>query len=261
MSLAEFQSQFKDLMFDHPDALKNAPAPLAAQFDTGDIALHERLGVYRNNIVGALSDVVVKSFPLLQALVGKDFLRGMAREFVLRTPPTEGCLNHYGAGFDNFIRGFKPAEKLPYLADMARLELAVNDAYYAADDTALTVDVLGTIAPEALGDLVLPLRHSAQLIHSDYPVMAIRHSCLNPDDDMAVDMAQGSYVMVHRPVFEVTYTALKEDEYAMLLALHKQATLGDAAEYVLTHSPNFDFQAFLQKHIALETFRALEPNS
>ncbi len=260
MSLLRFQDSFKRLMLDHPSALKNPTADLVSIFDTGDIALHERLAVYRNNVVGALSDVVVKTFPLVEALVGEDFLRGMAREFVLTNPPHEGCLNAYGVGLDDFIRGFKPAGSVPYLADIATLELAINNAYYAAEDAALTAEDLGAVAAEDLGELIFNTRSSVSILESAYPLLDIRAMCLRPDDDIMPDMDAGTTLMIHRPALEIVFTVLEPNEVMMLNALGADQPLGTAVESVIEKHPAFDFQAFLQKHLALKTFRALGSN-
>jgi hypothetical protein len=57
---------------------------------------------------------------------------------------------------------------------------------------------------------------------------------------------------------EVIETAA--DEHLMLSTLQTGQPLGAAVEEVLAQHPDFDFGAFLQKHIALETFLPLSPN-
>ncbi len=151
MRLNEIQEQFKDLMLDDPALLEAVPDDFASVFEEGDIALAERLKVYRSNIVGGITDNFAKTFPLLDKLVGEDFLKQMVRAFVMKHPPSAGCLNHYGEEFPDFIRNYEPAQELPYLPDMAALELALNTAYNAPDDEALSADSLSALAPEALG--------------------------------------------------------------------------------------------------------------
>ena len=48
----------------------------------------------------------------------------MAGAFARQSPPRSRLLAHYGEGFAEFIERFEPARLVPYLADMARLELA-----------------------------------------------------------------------------------------------------------------------------------------
>ncbi len=258
MRLNEFQIAFKDLMLDHPNALNAPPSNLAEFCESGDIDLPTRLKVYRNNIVGSLTDLMVATFPLIKNLVGQEFLEGMARSFILAHPPQSGCLNLYGEGFGDFIEHFSPAASLPYLPDMARYELAMNAAYYARDCQPLLTNDLAAIAPDDLGDIVLKLRASAHLKQSRFLLTAIKAFCDNNGEGQ-LDLDQGGEkLMVYRPKLEVKSVILDEDEFACLSLLNDRQTLGNAVEQILIQYPAFDFQAFLQKHLALGTFQAFE---
>lgn len=261
MRLNEVQRRFKDVMLDHPDVVANPPADLDAVFESGDIPLSKRLKIYRNNIVGSMSDMMLATFPTLEKLVGKEFLEGMARSFILAQPPKQGGLNLYGIGFAEFIEGFEPAKGLPYLPDIARFELAMNAAYYAKDDEALAAEDLASVAPEQLGALVLRLRDSVHLLASDYPVTAIRDFAFSDQSATAPDIdSGGEAVMVFRPALSCEIVPLHADEYHMLRLFQDEQPLGDAVEATMALYPDFDFQAFLQKFISLETFMAFHTN-
>jgi len=94
-----------------------------------------RFAVYRNNLIVSLVDALADTYPVVQEMVGVEFFRAMAREFVRVQPPASPVLAHYGAGFAEFIEDFPPAADLPYLPDLARLELMRVEVYHAADDT------------------------------------------------------------------------------------------------------------------------------
>ena len=255
MLLNEIQGLFKDAMLSHPRVLDNPDSALADLFEEGDIPLPARLKVYRNNIVGSLTDILAATFPLILKLVGKDFFDAMARSFILAHPPKSGCLSHYGDGFDVFIQNFKSAESLPYLSDIARFEMALNDAYYAKDDKALEANALSSITPEDLGEARLAFRDAVRLIKSNYPLIAIRDFCGNDDPEARLNLDQGGInLMIYRPSLDVETVILSNDEYAMLQALQDKA-LGEALGETMTKYPSFDFQTFLQKHITLGTFR------
>jgi len=264
MRLNKIQNNFRDLMLDHPDALHSPPEDLAAMFETGDIALPERLKIYRNNIVNTITDALADKLPTIEALVGREFLTLMARSFALENPPTGGCLNIYGAGFPEFIEGFELAKSLPYLPDMARLELSMNAAYYAADDTALTPQQLGAIAPEDLDDITLKPRAAVHLVDSKFPLLAIKDFCeknKEGENNETLDISvPGQPIMVYRPALAVKLTPLGQDEFDMLSQLSEGRALGDAVETIIATYPDFDFAAFLQKHMALETFLPLTAN-
>lgn len=255
--LKQFQDQFKDLMLDHPDAVYTPRDVIVDALQAGDIPLPERLKVYRNNIVGSLTDVMRATFPTLEKLVGKDFFEGMARTFILQNPPRQGCLNTYGAGFDVFIKGFAPAAGLPYLVDVASLEIALNQAYYAPDDAALTAQDLTAIPPDNLADTVLHLRSSAHLLQSAYPLAAIQDFCARADegDEAKLDLDQGGVrLMVYRPQFETQVILCDAPTFVFLQGVQAGQSLGEIVVDVLEDHPSFDVQAFLQTHIGLGTF-------
>ncbi len=258
MRLSEVQKRFKDTMLDHPKVLDDPPQDFAALFKSGNIPLPTRLKVYRNNIVGSLTDVMMNSHPLLEKLVGREFLEMMARHFVLENPPTQGCLSFYGAAFGTFIENYEPAKAMPYLPDMTRLEIAMNEAYYAPDDEPMTATDLASTTPESLK---LALRKSARLISSKYPLTDIRDFCTEDDPAKTLNIDTGGVrLMIYRPALDSVIVRLNEAEYAMLGALMQETALEEALKSTLNEYKGFDFQGFLQRHIALETFSAPQAN-
>ncbi len=264
MRLNETQKLFARTMLDHPDAVANPDPLLAGLFTGGEAVLPERLKIYRNNIVGGLTKAMQATYPLIEKLTGEDFATGLFRSFVLAHPPQESCLARYGAGLDNFIGSFSPARGLPYLADIARFEWAMNEAYYAPDDRSLTPAALQNVPLDDLADMVLPLRTSIRLLESRWPLTAIRDFCFreNRDESEMLDLDQGGCrVMIYRPGLSAEIVPLEAGEYAFLQAIGAKNTLGDALEITLKSFPAFDFQGFLQKHLGLETFSATVANT
>lgn len=258
MRLNSIQERFKDLMLDHPKALNTPPSDLSDILETGDISLPDRLKVYRNNIVGSLTDVMVSSFPLIDKLTGREFMEGMARTFILENPPQSGFLNTYGRGFAEFIEGFEPASGLAYLPDVARLEIALNDSYYAADDEPLTAQQLEKVAPESLQSLNLKLRASSYLLHSNFPLTDIREFALSEENPP--DLNKGSeHLLIIRPKLDTNIMKLGEAEFAFLENLANN-TLGEALQATLSSHETFDIQHTLNKHVQLETFLNLDAN-
>ena len=258
MQLNEFQERFKALMLDNPKALDTPPEELAQFCKADAISLPTRLKVYRNNIVGSLTDMLKTTFPTIKALVGEQFFEMLARSFILQHPPSKGVLSHYGEGMDAFIRAFELAKSLPYLPDIATYEIAKNHSYHAADDLPLTTEQLAAVPAEDLDTLHIGLRAYVFLVASKYPLTAIEEFCKNKKTDETLDLDQGGEcLMVFRSSLDTKTDILAKDEFEFLRQLSEGASLGEATEAVLSHHPDFNIQAVLQKHLALETFRAL----
>ena len=264
MQLSDMQALFTKTMLDHPDAVAKPDQMLATLFTSKESNLPERLKIYRNNIVSNLTDALLATYPLIGKLTGKDFTTGLLRSYALKNPPHEACLARYGAGLDEFIKTFTPAQSLPYLPDVARLEWAINEAYYADDDKALTLQDLQSLPVENMSDLHLQPRSSVRLLEFRWPLEAIRTFCLNHDEgsDATLDLNQGGcQLMVFRSGLSAEVVSLEPAAYDFLQALAGQKTLGEALENTLKSFPSFDFQQFLQYHLKHETFRGWPTNT
>ncbi|HTK83579.1 MAG TPA: DNA-binding domain-containing protein, partial [Patescibacteria group bacterium] len=152
MRLSEVQDLFARTMLAPPEAVEAPEASIAALFTAAPDVLPERLQIYRNTIVGTLTDLLLATYPMVKALTGEDFATVMLRSYVLSYPPHEACLARYGGGVSDFIGSFAPAADIKYLPDVARLEWAINESYYAVDDTALSPLELLEVQPDQLSD-------------------------------------------------------------------------------------------------------------
>ena len=199
----------------------------------------KRYDVYRNNVVASLSDAMETAFPVIRKLVGDDFFRAMAGLYVRAHPPTSRLMMHYGAEFPAFLAGFPPAQSLPYLPDVARLELALRHAYHAADAAPLAPTALAEIPPERLGDTRLAFAPAVRLIASPYPVHSIWRA---NTQDGPVPQPRPEAALIARPGLDPTVNLIAPHSLPVLQALLAGATLGDAIDHA---GDGFDFSALL----------------
>jgi hypothetical protein len=92
-----------------------------------------RFNVYRNNVSVSLTEALRQAFPVVQKLVGEEFFTAMAQEHLRAHPPASPLMMFYGEAMPAFLSAFPPVAHLPYLADVARLELALRASYHAPD--------------------------------------------------------------------------------------------------------------------------------
>jgi hypothetical protein len=247
MRLNELQTRFKDMIFDGV-----TPDDFAAVFASNDTGLPERIDIYRNNVMTGVSNALISNFPLLEKLVGREFLDGMVRAYIKENPPTSGHLTFYGADFGDFVEKYEPAKNLAYLPDMARLEIAGNCAYHAQDDRALSVQELAAVPVQDLENIRLKLRYSVQLLKSPWPLEAIKDFCKGEGD--APDLSSGgTHLLIYRPRLEVQITKLTESQFEFLNKA-KDRPLGTAVVEIIERYPDFDFPKTLQAFMTLEIF-------
>lgn len=208
-----------------------------------------RFNIYRNNVFVSLIEALMTRFPVCHALVGDEFFRPMARVFIELSPPRSPVLMTYGDDFGDFIETFPPARPVPYLADVARLEAALTQAYHAADASPLTVDELAS-APCRWEQIHVELHPSVRIIMSAYPIVSIWEAHLRPDDHPMIDSSMAEDALVARPDLDVEVHRLPPGAAVFLSMLLKGATLRDAADAAALSEPHFDLVTTLSGILA-----------
>ncbi len=187
-----------------------------------------RFAVYRNNVVAGLVSALESRFPVVAELVGDAFFRAMAQNFAVANPPGSPLLFRYGEAFPAFIEGFGPAAGLPYLADVARLEMARGRAYHAADARPLSADAFASLTPKALETATLILHPSVQLLSSRFPALSIWQAHQGPDRP-GVAAWEPEAALIVRPELDVMEYRLPAGGFAFVSALAGGASFTQAA--------------------------------
>lgn len=203
----------------------------------------KRFNVYRNNIFASLTATLAARFPVVSRLVGEDFFGAMARMFISQHPPRSPVLLAYGNDMPEFLETFEPVRDLPYLADVARLELAVARAYHAADAESVSIVDFAALSPQGMLDARPVLHPSVSLLTSPYPVVSIWET--NTHDKavrkIGADIGAES-ALVTRQGFQVTIVRLDASGYAFLDSLADGNCVEVAVEDALKNSVNFDLR-------------------
>ena len=221
------------------------------------IARPERFAVYRNNVVVGLIEALAAAYPATRALVGERFFKAMAGVYVRAEPPTSPVLILYGAGFPAFIESFPPAGRLPFLADVARLERLWLMAYHGAEAAPVPLDALARLPETALADARLALHPTVGLIVSRHPVAALWAANTGRGAHEGVDLRRVEAALVLRPHDRVEVHVLDPGEVAFVAALRAGRALGAAAEAALAAAPRFEFATALGRVFAVGAVTAI----
>jgi hypothetical protein len=213
------QAAFRTALLD-----PEAPTPAGLVTPEGATATR-RFDVYRNNVAVSLAEALETAFPVLHKLVGDAFFRAMAGVYLRRHPPRSPLMMGYGAELPDFLQGFAPAQSLPYLPDVARLELALGQAYHAADATPVDPAALAAMPEHTLPRLRIGFAPALRLVASDHPVHGI-WAANAVSGGKPVPRAETA--LVTRPGFDPMVDALTPDQGRVLAPLVDGATLGDA---------------------------------
>ncbi|MGK9237355.1 DNA-binding domain-containing protein [Inquilinus limosus] len=199
-----------------------------------------RVSAYRNNVFAGLVKVLAARFPVTERLIGGAFFQAMARLFVAGHLPRSPVLLWYGDEFPDFISCFGPARFVPYLADVARLELAWSQACHAAEATPLAIDALTSRPPDVLLEAQLTLHPSVRLVRSVYPVATIWAAHQDGGRIVPPRPWEAEDVLVLRPDAEVLLYRLPAGVFAFASALLRGASLAAAAEDAIAEGEGFD---------------------
>ncbi len=186
-----------------------------------------RFSVYRNNVAVSLTEALETAFPVIAKLVGDDFFRAMAGAFLRQHPPASPLMMHYGQDMPGFLEMFEPVKSLPYLPDIARLEIAIRQSYHAADANPIDPAVLPSMPADQLMRARLRLAPATRLIRSEWPIHAIWAA--NMDGGPAPEM-RAENVLITRAYFDPSPNRVDDATANFIDALMRGATLGDAIE-------------------------------
>lgn len=201
-----------------------------------------RFSVYRNNVMMSLIDALADTYQVVQTLVGEDFFRAMGRVFAQTKPPRSAVMAYYGGDFAYFIASFPPAASVPYLADVARLEMARVMSYHAADVLPLDPEVLHTALadPKQLMSLRLVLHPSVHVIQSTFAIFSIWAAHQDATCTPSVDPDVAQVVLVYRAGLAVDTMELTDGTGLFVSTLLAGQTLLDAAQAASSMHPEFD---------------------
>jgi hypothetical protein len=223
-------------------------AEFASAIGTFDQSVpHPRFAIYRNNVASALANSLRVRYPVVEQLVGREFFGAMCREFIADNKPNSAMLVGYGAHFPEFISGFEPAEPVPYLADVARLESAWWVAYHAADTAPLNRDALAVLAPEAWGETRLCFLPYVKILSFQYSAVSIWRAHHNDGLTMPSLVSKPEYVLIHREGTQVLVHTLSQDMHMFLETLAQGGTLLDAFEVASDSNEEFDIVSAVQQ--------------
>ncbi len=225
-------------------ALLNPTVPVPEGLrDFGDRPAGRRFNVYRNNVAVSLTEAMHTGFPIITKLLGPQNMDGLAGMFLRAHPPSSPLMMHYGEAFPEFLTGIEQLSHLGYLADVARLELAIRDSYHAADSPAIDPAILGDLAPEDLLAATLTLASSLRLLCSDWPLYDLWR--FNTQDGADQPRSEAQSVLIVRAEFDPEPHLLDSGSAAWIKAICAGETIGDALESANAADPEFDLGPLL----------------
>ena len=234
VKLPELQQRFGQALVGHPAGL-----PIRGHGLNGE----QRLQVYRNNMLSAITEALRAVYPVTERLVGKEFFRAAADTYLKSNPSRSGNIQDYGGAFSQFLGSFEPAAGLPYLPDVAALEWRRVQTALAPPHGPMDLAALARVPPELQPELHFRHQPAARAFCSRYPVLTIWEYCQSADPvgDLDIDLA-GECVLFARPALDVYMRRLTVGEYTFLHQLCSGHSFEEACVEALRAEPDFEVE-------------------
>lgn len=142
------------------------------------LAARDRVAVYANAYFARIHDCLRDDFGALASALGADGFHDLVKTLLMMHPPTRPSLRHVGEPLaahlatEPFASIF--GRRCPWAADLARLEWAMMEAFFAADAPVLRREDLEWLSPEAWAGLRFVASPSLRLLTCAWPVHTVR---------------------------------------------------------------------------------------
>lgn len=212
LTLKELQAEFAERL-----VLNSYSEKLATH-----ISAEKHFIIYRHSMQGSLQKTLIEIYAVCYKLVGQDFFIAMANGYIEQHASTSPDLGDYGSQFPDWIENYKPAESVPYLADVARLEWAWQRLHHAIENAPFDFSQLTE------ENITFFLPHESTLLSSRYPIARIFE--VNQEDfqeDTTVILTADThyYYLVWRKNLTRRVDVLTEVEWQLLSRIKAGTTL------------------------------------
>lgn len=212
------------------------------------------VAVYRNTAIKGRIDALEANYPSVSQIVGSEWFRAAAREFVEEQPGDDPVLAAYGEGFADWLARFEPAREMAYLAPVARLDRAWTEAHLSKEARPLDARRAAALGLALTGQPAR-LHPSARMFWFDWtaPSLWLAHRYPQPEAILSW-RAEPEGLLIHRPDAEVRARRLSRAEWAFLDACRKGRAFGAAALSAQSAQPGLNLPALFAGLIALGVF-------
>ena len=182
------------------------------------------LMAYRARLMSALRD----NFPVLHRALGDEAFAELARDYIDAHPSRFRSIRWFGDELTVFLDAAPERLPHPALADVARMDWAIRDAFDAAGAPPLTLADLAALAPEQWPQRRFALLPSLRLVDLNWAVEPIWRA-LNEDAEAETEAPEPlpHVLLVWRPELECLWRSAGPVEVAALRTLAEGARFAE----------------------------------
>lgn len=230
---------FPDSLESHPqvDELHGAISP------SRTLSPLQRVEIYRAMYPLRCESVLADDYPALREALGDDEFIALTHAYAYAHPSHSFTMARFGDRFPDFIAASTnmPQRRRAFLADLARLELAVSQVREAADAPVLSVDQINAIPSERWPTVRLQASSAVRFLSLSHPVN-VTYEAFLADEPLLPIRPQPAWLLVYRRDQQVQRMAIGRRAHALLEALLAGVPLARALEESLSIHDGRDVQ-------------------
>lgn len=213
----------------------------------------DHLHIYQSSIFGIKQKSLQEIYSVCQKLVGEVFFIAMINQYIPTRESRASDLAKYGEDLPIFIQHYTPADCLPYLPDVARLEWAWHALFTAQEADGIDFQSLANYYAQSPEKIIFILAPSGTLLSSPYPVHRIWE--VNQDDyegDEMITLPKNEmfYYFIWRQGIQMRIDLLEIDEWTLLNSIKKKLTLDILCKEVCDALPDIRFEELLPRVVS-----------
>ncbi len=134
--------------------------------DVNKVSVEQRLDVYGNAYGYRLIDALSENYPAVHTLLGDDEFYEMTYAYMAKHPSEHFSLRYFGHQLEAFLKGYYADS--PFLAEMAKFEWTLREAFDAADLESLGIESLQAIPVEQWADLTFTFHPAVSRLNLEW---------------------------------------------------------------------------------------------
>lgn len=230
-SLAELQHRFAAALSGSVDADASAADDFASCVVGDGLAPAARAQVYCNNVRAMFEGALERTYPVLRRQIGPERFRTLARSYRSTHPSRSGDLHWVGRAFPDWLAAELAGGEQAWLADLARLEWACEEALVAEQRPPVDCAALAGLAVDAVIEARFELQPSVRVVSSAFPVWTVWRESQPGAPGELVDPAPGAQcIVVVCTADGLVLHSLPAERCRFVAALVSGASLGEALD-------------------------------
>ena len=211
---------------------------------------HSRLAIYKNAYRIRLRQVVETDHEMLWTYLGDELFAQMVNGYIASHPSRFASLRNFCDQLPDYLADTAPFKEHPIIAEIARFERRLMDAFDAAEAERANLSGLRTINPDEWPGMRLRFHPSVQLLHTEWNSVESWKALKNDSTPSAASNEAVQHWLLWRGTDRLSqFRPLNDNEYALLSQAIFGETFSTLCETLLNWHPPADVSGISLRYL------------